>query len=87
MRPGCSSTYHRPSAAWNAPVIELKASPFIARVSLICGIVDATVGTGVGATVGGGLGVGVGVGDGDAVGLTVGVDVTAGDDDGEAAAA
>lgn len=61
-------------------------SPPIARVSLTCGIVDATVGTGVGATVGGGLGVGVGVGDGDAVGL-VGVDVTAGDDDGEAAAA
>src|SRR4029077_6015505 len=72
MRPGCSSTYHRPSAAWNAPVIELNASPFIARASLTCGIA-ATVGTGVGAGVGGGLAVGVAVGDGDGVGLGVAV--------------
>ena len=68
-------------------------SPFIARTSLICGIVDAAVGTGVGtgvgAGVGGGLGVGVGVGEGDAVGVAVGVDAGVGDsaDDGEAAAA
>src|SRR5947209_15466707 len=81
MRPGCSSTYHRPSAAWNAPVIELNARPFIARASLICGIAAATVGTGVGTGVGGGLavGVGVGVGDGERVGLAV----TAGSDDGD----
>src|SRR2546423_20992 len=67
IRPGCSSTYQRPSAPWNAPVIELNPSPPIARTSRTCGIVVATVGTGVGAGVGGG-GLAVGDGDGDGVG-------------------
>src|SRR5436190_19796747 len=71
MRPGCSSTYQRPSGPWNAPVIEVKARPPIARTSRTWGIVEATVGTGVGARVGGGLGEGDGVGDGVAVAVAV----------------
>src|SRR5258706_161235 len=74
MRPGCSSTYQRPSGPWNAPVIELNASPPIARTRRTCGIVVAAVGTGVGARVGDGLEVGDGVG-GAGVGLRLGVAV------------
>src|SRR5438876_1094752 len=73
-RPGCSSTYQRPSGPWNAPVIELNVSPPIARTSRTCGIVVATVGTGVGASVGDGLAVGDGVGDGDGLAVGNGVD-------------
>ena len=81
-RPGCSSTYQRPSGPWNAPVIELNVSPPIARTSRTCGIVVATVGTGVGAGVGDGLAVGDGVGDGDGLAVGDGVDGAAvGDDD------
>src|SRR5439155_367734 len=72
IRPGCSSTYQRPSGAWNAPVIELNVRPHIARTRLTCGIVVATVGAGVGAVVGDG------VGEGEAVGLAVGVGVGVG---------
>src|SRR5437764_749739 len=70
MRPGCSSTYQRLSAAWNAPVIELNASPPIARASFTCGIAGAGVETGAGAMVGDGVGVaeGVALGAGDADG-------------------
>src|SRR5207249_8409367 len=72
IRPGCSSTYQRPSGAWNAPVIELNVSPPIARTRLICGIVAATVGAAVGAVVG------ARVGEGEAVGLAAGVGVGVG---------
>src|ERR1700704_2742999 len=71
-RPGCSSTYQRALGPWNAPVIELNASPFMARTSRTCGIVDAVVAAGVGTGVGATVGVADGVGDGDDVGLAVG---------------
>src|SRR3989442_101934 len=78
-RPGCSSTYHRPSAAWNAPVICVNASPPNTRCSLIAGMPmstgGATVGAAVGAAVGGcgvGVGDGIAVADGSGVGATVG---------------
>src|SRR5258708_7304623 len=74
MRPGCSSRYQRPAGPWNARVIELNASPFIARTRRTCGIVVApAVGTGVGGGVGDELGVGDAVGDGVGVGLGVAV--------------
>src|SRR5439155_25654825 len=63
MRPACSRTYQRPSAAWNAPVIWLNARPLMTRCSRTAGTV-AGVGTRVGASVGAGVGVSVGVGDG-----------------------
>src|SRR5947199_3970702 len=63
MRPACSRTYQRPSAAWNAPVIWLNARPLITRCSRTAGTVGG-VGTGVGASVGAGVGVSAGVGDG-----------------------
>src|SRR5258708_8192208 len=61
MRPGCSSTYQRPSGPWIAPVIELNARPPIARTRRICGIAVERVGTGVGD----GVAVRLEVGDGD----------------------
>src|SRR5439155_2015403 len=63
MRPACSRTYQRPSAAWNAPVIWLNARPLITRCSRTAGTVGG-VGTGLGASVGAGVGVSAGVGDG-----------------------
>jgi hypothetical protein len=62
----------------------LNASPFIARTSLICGIVVAAVGTGVGAGVGGGVAVGVAVGDGEGAGVGLAVAVAGGDVEGGA---
>src|SRR6267142_796191 len=74
IRPGCSSTYQRPSGAWNAPVIELNVSPPSAFTSCTCGraggAVGATVGAIVGATVGATVGAGV---DGCAVGVALAV--------------
>src|SRR5437867_2372931 len=70
--PGCSSTYHRPSAAWNAPVICVNVSAPIARCRLTWGRLTSTGGgvVAVGACVGGGVdtrgvavGPGVGVAD------------------------
>src|SRR5213593_4478019 len=71
MRPTCSRTYHRPSAAWNAPVIWLNARPLITRCSRTAGTVGG-VGTGVGASVGAGVGVSVGVGGSGGAGLVAG---------------
>ena len=71
MRPTCSSTYQRPSGAWNAPVIWLNARPLITRCSRTAGTVGG-VGTGVGASVGAGVGVSVGVGGSGGAGLVAG---------------
>src|SRR5437867_5539806 len=79
MRPACSRTYHRPSAAWNAPVIWLNARPLITRCSRTAGTVGG-VGTGVGASVGAGVGAGVGVSVG--VGGSGGAGLVAGSSDG-----
>src|ERR1041385_6543552 len=65
MRPGCSSTYQRPSGPWNMPVIELKARLPIARTRRTCGIDASTVGAGGGGSVGAGGGAGVRLGGGD----------------------
>src|SRR5947209_2911698 len=73
--PGCSTTYQRPSRAWNAPVISVNVSPPIARCRLNWGRLTSTEGraVGVGVCVGGGadacgvaVGFGVGVADAEA---------------------
>src|SRR3989442_5557602 len=53
--PGCSSTYARPSAAWNAPVICVNVSAPIARTKRTWGRLTSTGGAAVavGACVGG----------------------------------
>src|SRR5437867_12744646 len=81
--PGCSSTYQRPSAAWNAPVICVNVSAPIARTRRTWGRLTSTVGAAVavGACVGTGVdpcGVGVSPGVGAA-------DVEADPDDADAA--
>src|SRR5438105_15279711 len=77
-RPACSSTYHRPSGAWTAPVMFANARPPIARCSCTAGIALVMVGAGVavdhGVGAGGrgcGVGVGVGLGVAGGVGLAL----------------
>src|SRR5205823_14912212 len=65
IRPACSTTYQRPSAACSAPVISVKESPPKARTSCTAGIAGLMVGVGVGAGV---AGTGDGEGGGDVEG-------------------
>src|SRR5438874_3883637 len=66
IRPACSTTYQRPSAACSAPVISVNESPPNARTSCTAGIAGLMVGVGVGAGVAGtGEGLGLGDADGD----------------------
>src|SRR5204863_9598873 len=69
IRPDCSTTYQRPSAACSAPVISVNESPPNARTSCTDGIAGLMVGVGVGAGVAG-TGDGEGRGRGDAEGTS-----------------
>src|SRR5256885_17270938 len=83
IRPACSTTYQRPSAACTAPVISANESPPKARTSCTAGIAGLMVGAGVGAGVAGtgdgdGEGVGLGDADGDVEGANDGAGVCGG---------
>src|SRR5438132_128416 len=77
IRPACSTTYQRPSAACSAPVMSVNERPPNARTSWTAGIAGLTVGAGVGAGV-------AGTGDGAAVGDADGDTDPDGEDDGAA---